>query len=81
MWMQTGCCEGYKVCGLQEQRDAGWRVTTWPEGKDKPQNNYWVKEGVFFRPRPVHESLIREMLRPLQQPVFLRGRHKSYLQI
>jgi hypothetical protein len=24
----------------------------WPEGKDKPQNNYWVKEGVFFRPRP-----------------------------
>jgi hypothetical protein len=39
------------VC-FQEQRDAGWRITTWPEGKDKPQNNYWVKEGVFFRPRP-----------------------------
>ena len=52
MWMQTGCCEGYKVRGLQEQRDAGWRITTWPEGKDEPQNDYWVKEGVFFRPRP-----------------------------
>jgi hypothetical protein len=52
MWMQTGRCEGYKVRGLQEQRDAGWRITTWPEGKDEPQNNYWVKEGVFFTPRP-----------------------------
>jgi hypothetical protein len=52
MWMQTGCCEGYKVLGLQEQRDTGWRITTWPEGKDEPQNDYWVKEGVFFRPRP-----------------------------
>ncbi len=52
MWIQTECCEGYKVRGLQEQREAGWRITTWPEGKDEPQNDYWVKEGVFFRPRP-----------------------------
>ena len=51
MWIQTGCCEGYKVRGLQEQRDAGWRITTWREGKDAPQNDYLVKDGVFFRPR------------------------------
>jgi hypothetical protein len=40
------------VRGLQEQRDAGWRIATWPEGKNEPQNDYWVKESVFFRPRP-----------------------------
>jgi hypothetical protein len=52
MWMQTECCEGYKVRGLLEQRDAGWRITTWPEGKDEPHNDYRVKEGVFFKPGP-----------------------------
>jgi hypothetical protein len=50
--MQTGRCEGYKVRGFQEQRDAGWRIITWPVGRDEPQNYYLVKEGVFFRPRP-----------------------------
>jgi hypothetical protein len=51
MWLQIGRCGGYKARGLQEQRDGGWRITTWPEGKDAPQNNYWVNEGVFFNPR------------------------------
>ncbi len=52
MWMQTGRCEGYKVRGLQEQRGVGWRIITWPEGKNEPQNVYWAKEGVFFRLGP-----------------------------
>jgi hypothetical protein len=58
MWLQIGRCGGYKVRGLQEQRDGGWRITTWPEGKDAPQNNYWVNEGVcvYLGPDRYHSS-------------------------
>jgi hypothetical protein len=52
MWMQTECCEGYKVRGLQEQRDSGWRITTWPEGKDFPGKQHLVKDGVFYKLNP-----------------------------
>jgi hypothetical protein len=52
MWMQTECGEGYKVRGLREDRDAGWRITTWPEGKDQPENEHLVKDGVFYQALP-----------------------------
>jgi hypothetical protein len=49
MWMQTGCCEGYKVRGLQEHKNAGWIITTWPEGNDQCGNEHLVKDGVFYK--------------------------------
>jgi hypothetical protein len=73
MWMQTGCCEGYKVRGLKEQREGGWRITTWPEGKDKPENCFWVKDGVFYKAglyiAPSHTEWQRAEIGPLDTDV------------
>jgi hypothetical protein len=49
VWMQIESCGGYKIRGLQEQRHDGWRITTWPEGRNKPEKHYWVKDGVFYK--------------------------------
>lgn len=48
MRMFTGIFGGYKVVGLQERREDGWRIRTWHEGKNVPEHGYWVKDGQFY---------------------------------
>jgi hypothetical protein len=38
---------GYRVSGLQEREDDGWRIATWPEAAGASEKHYWVKDGQF----------------------------------
>lgn len=42
---QFGC---YRVTGLQERREAGWRIRTWSDGKGGSAHDYWVENGQFY---------------------------------
>lgn len=48
MRMFTGISAGYKVSGLQERREDGWRIRTWREGKGESEHGYWVKNEQFY---------------------------------
>ncbi len=48
MIIHTETHAGYKVSGLQEREEDGWRIATWLETADAPEKRYWVKDGQFY---------------------------------